>query len=232
MYFQIRNNLRQLEPLKDIIRPIYIINFVLVLRYLILLIDFIIWLASDGEYSLKDFYQNLMWLIIVYESRKILDNQDFIQVTNLRNPILNELLQRMTTVIAVALIFTVVSSFILESLIFEIFGYLLFVAAVFVLYKRFKEEQAASSSKLVKLRWDYYSWAWLLAFAYVLTTALSAAIILMIYSDEIDSTFFIVFQLLNNIIPLAISFNFYWFVFLPERGRRRYSLLNPKDFLE
>ncbi|OLS19680.1 MAG: hypothetical protein HeimC2_39860 [Candidatus Heimdallarchaeota archaeon LC_2] len=181
---------------------------------------------------MNDFFQTSIWLIIVNETRKILENQDLIQITILRNPILNRLLSRIKAIIVIILILTLVSSFIISSLIFEIGSFVIFGVGVFILYKRFKVEQSITESKLVKLRWGYYCTAWFLAVIFVFVSAIGNGLILIFYSNEINGVYFSIFQLLNNIIPLGISLNFYWFVFIPERGRRSYSLVNPKKFLD
>lgn len=229
---KLRQNYNDIEDIKSIISPIYIINISLVLRNIIYGIDYGYWIYTKGKKSIVDFYELMLWIYMVYQIVRIIERQDIIQIASIRRSRMNKVLFYIKLAMVIGIVINVLNSFIYTSAVFGFFTIaLLCLIAISILYL-LNREKINTGSKIVKLRWEFLIQFWIFFIIFIASYVLGFGIADVLYPNGyINAGFYAFFITIMTITPGIMSVMSYYIIFIPEWARRRSGLANPKQFL-
>ncbi len=230
--FRFRRDLQDLKEIKFVILPVYHITWLLLLRYIISLVDFIIWYVDDGETSLNGFYESILWLIIMIKLYTIISDQELIQISRIRIERYHLILLMLRILFILSTVIIFILNFIISNNLLETFSFVLLFIISYQIYNIMKIEMENAKSVINKIRLKFLIDFWKFFLIYFLATIIGYGLMGTLYPNgDIDGIYFTVVALFLNLTPIMIALSIYWSVFVPQRTRRKYGLSNPKAFL-
>ncbi|MHA2274505.1 MAG: hypothetical protein ACXAC2_01960 [Candidatus Kariarchaeaceae archaeon] len=229
----IRKNLSQLEEIKDVVVPVYNIILLNIVRYIVSLIDFIVWYITDGDYSLNGFYESMLWFFVFRQFYIIVSHQNLIQFSRSRITRYNTmiLVLRWFLVFGAVLIFVI--NFVFNSVILETLYLIIAFIISLGIVRIIKTEINNMESIINKIRLGFLYSLWYYFLIYFLAIIIGYGLMEVLFPDgNIDGVYFSIVAFFLNLSPIMIVLSAYWSVFIPDRSRRKHRIINPKDFIE
>ncbi len=209
----------------SLINPIYFSLIAFTLRILFSIIDYSIWLYTNGIYSLNGIYETLCFLFPLYFIFYIIYKQKLIKfpdkISSDRKIIsLIVLLMLFLFFMSTYYINIQVHMLVIESIIFFIFS-VPFIALIVLSYSSSKRMK----SEISKLRLRIITTIFFYIFIYLIIQSLGFGLMSILYpSGFVSPLYYIILVILINLLPTMVSFLLYSLIFIPVRLRRVYGL--------
>ncbi|MCE7735326.1 MAG: hypothetical protein GPJ54_10645 [Candidatus Heimdallarchaeota archaeon] len=229
--FIIRKNKYELLDMEDLINPVYRIQILLMLRYFIAMMDYVVLLISDEKYSLNDVYEYTIWPLFLIQFWRLISNKDLIQISRQRVYRFDLLYRIMIISILLSIPFIILSNFVISNVFLELITFIPLLIFSFFIYRMVKIESEVVISKINKIRLEHLKDTWKYIIIHFLAWAIGNPI-LSVLSDERTtySLIYITQAIIMNLSPIFVALSIYWALFIPNRSRDRHNIASPKDF--
>lgn len=231
LFFKIKRNVDQLEEIKEVLIPVYYMLMILTLRYIVSLIDFLLWYRSDGDESLNGYYESMLWFLLMWQFYIIISDQNLIQISRTRVERYNLILKVIKGFLIFGVITLIIVNFASDSIVFEMFFWIIWFSYSILIFRILNIEINNMTSKINKIRLKYLYRLWYYFLIYFLSIIIGYGLMPTLFKDgNINGIYFTVFASFMNLSPIMMSFSLYWAVFIPDKARKEFGISNPKNF--
>lgn len=222
LVFKLRKTMDAMSDFRDIIKNVYIIQLSLTLRFIISLIDFIIWYDSSGELSLNGIFESLIWLVPITLTAYMIYRKNLIIIPKGRETRRKGLIRIFSILLLTAVIILYIVNILGAPFIWEyvIYGFIAFelLILVYLIYQEFN----FINSGINKIRLNILLLVYISFAGYIITIIILYSLIPILYPSGLLPTWYHnLIIILITASPIMISLGFYWLVHTPDFMRKR-----------
>lgn len=222
--YKVRKTMTSRPEFRDVIKLVFYIQLALTVRFVISFIDYYIWFASSGEYSLNGVYESIIWLAPIILTINMIYSKNIIIIPRVRET------RRKGLILANMIFFisSIILFFAINLLDFALFWEILIygvmvVELLFLIYLIYLEFNFLNSG-INKIRLNTLMLVYITFAVYLLTIMVLYGLIPILYPSGVLPTWYHnMIIILITASPILISLGFYWLVHTPEFMRKKIS---------
>ncbi|MCY3410642.1 MAG: hypothetical protein INQ03_03295 [Candidatus Heimdallarchaeota archaeon] len=225
---KVRHIATYFKDFQAVLKGMYRIQIALLFRFIISFIDYLIWFFTFGEYSLKGFFESMLWVFVMYYLLMLVWRQQLINFPKDREGRRKHLSRTIITFILILAVGLTINDFYLKSVKFETIMYIFLIITLIFAGILFFREFLEVNKGILRARFIMLNFLFLTGAIYILyTTIFWNFVMLNRFPDgNIDPLYHSIVFIFYNMIIIIISIEFYWFISMPSFIKKRVSRLS------